>query len=199
MENALVRKHGFWISLTIVVLVLALFGDSGRELLRYQQDMFIKGEYWRVITAHFVHLSWMHTLFNLAGTAIFSALFARHLSVIQWWLVLAFCVPITSIAIYLFNPGMDWYVGFSGVLHGILIAGGILELRKLEGNDRRLALLVLGVIVAKLLQEQFWGGMETTTEGIIGGKVFVDAHLYGAISGIIPGAFFWFWMSRKVS
>ena len=200
MELSLLRKHSFWTSLTIVVVILAAFGDSGRELLRYQPDMFVQGEYWRIITAHFVHLSWMHTLFNIAGTAIFSLLFARQLSVLQWWLILVFCAPITSVLIYYFNPDLNWYVGFSGIMHSILIAGGILELRKAEGNDRRLALLVLGVLTAKLLQEQFWGGMETTTEGIIGGKVFVDAHFYGAISGIIPGAFFCFWKRKnKVS
>ncbi|THB70171.1 MAG: rhombosortase [Gammaproteobacteria bacterium] len=190
MEIALIRKHIFWISLAVVVVITGMLGDYGRELLRYQPDMFVSGEYWRIITAHFVHLSWMHTFFNLAGTAIFSVLFARHLSVLQWWWVLAFCVPASSLAFYFLNPNLDWYVGFSGVLHSILIVGGIMELRKKEGNDRRLALLVLGVITAKLIQEQFWGGMESTTESIIAGKVFVDAHLYGAIFGVICGVFY---------
>ncbi len=199
MGLTLARKHTFFLSLTLVVLITALFGDYGRELLRYQPDMILKSEYWRIITAHFVHLSWMHTMFNIAGTAIFSVLFARHLSILQWWLILLVCAPVSSLAILLLNPDLDWYVGFSGIMHSILIAGGILELRKADGNDRRLALFVLAVLTAKLIQEQFWGGMETTTEGIIGGAVFVDAHMYGAIAGIIPGLFFWYWKVKQVS
>ncbi len=189
MSSSLLRAHVFWISVSIVVLLLAALGDSARELLRYQPDLFYTGEYWRIITSHFVHLSLNHTLFNVAGTAIFSFLFARQLSCLGWWLVLAFLAPVSSVLIYTFNPDLGWYVGFSGVLHGLLITGGILELRKVDGNDMRMAIFILVVIAAKLMQEQFFGSLESTTEGIIGGKVFFDAHLYGALAGVVSGIF----------
>lgn len=197
MNLSLLRAHVFWISVSIVVLLLAAFGDSARELLRYQPDLFFKGEYWRIITAHFVHLSLNHTLFNIAGTAIFSFLFARQLSLLGWWLVLVFCVPVSSFAIFFLNPNLDWYVGFSGVLHGLLITGGILELRKAKGNDTRMAIFILVVIAVKLMQEQFFGSLESTTEGIIGGKVFFDAHLYGALAGTVSGIFCYWWKGRR--
>ncbi len=196
MNLSLLRAHVFWISVSIVVLLLAAMGDSARELFRYQSDLFSTGEYWRIITSHFVHLSLNHTLFNVAGTAIFSFLFARQLSCMGWWLVLAFLVPISSMLIYTFNPDLGWYVGFSGVLHGLLITGGILELRKADGNDMRMAIFILIVVVAKLIQEQFLGGVESTTEEIIGGKVFPDAHLYGALAGVVSGVFCYWWKGR---
>ncbi|MCH8278820.1 MAG: hypothetical protein IIC12_07825 [Proteobacteria bacterium] len=77
---------------------------------------------------------------------------------------------------------MTWYVGLSGLLHGLLVAGILVRLRDLNAETVILAAL----IVAKLAWEQFNGplpGSETTS----GGPVIVDAHLYGAAGGVLGG------------
>ena len=80
-------------------------------------------------------------------------------------------------------PSLDWYVGLSGVLHGLLVAGLIGSIRQ-----RRAESLVLGaVIAAKLGWEMLVGPMPGSAEAA-GGAVIVEAHLYGAAGGLIGGA-----------
>jgi len=68
----------------------------------------------------------------------------------------------------------------SGLLHGLLVAGIIPRLRSLDIETGILLLL----LIAKIGYEQFNGpvpGSETTS----GGPVVVDAHLYGALGGVL--------------
>jgi len=80
--------------------------------------------------------------------------------------------------LYWFNPELIWYVGLSGVLHGLFIAGGWQEYKHYGKSGA----LLLALIVAKLIWEQNMGAMPGS-EAVSGGRVMVDAHLYGALSG----------------
>jgi rhomboid family GlyGly-CTERM serine protease len=78
------------------------------------------------------------------------------------------------------NPGLYWYVGMSGLLHGLLAAGIVARWKNFDAETAILLLL----LVAKISWEQFSGpvpGSESTS----GGPVVVDAHLYGAIGGVL--------------
>jgi hypothetical protein len=80
-------------------------------------------------------------------------------------------------------PQLEWYVGLSGLLHGMLAAGIMAGLA-----DRSTEALLLGVIVAgKVAYEQFAGPLPGS-EATSGGAVIVDAHLYGAIGGAVTAA-----------
>jgi len=78
---------------------------------------------------------------------------------------------------------LQWYVGLSGLLHGMLAAGILASL-----PERRAEASILGVVVAgKLVFEQLVGplpGSESTS----GGAVIVDAHLFGVIGGMLVAA-----------
>ena len=76
------------------------------------------------------------------------------------------------------NPSLDWYVGLSGVLHGLLVAGLVAGYRESPGEN----LLLLVLIAAKLGYEQ-WLGPLPGSESTAGGPVVVNAHLYGALAG----------------
>ena len=73
---------------------------------------------------------------------------------------------------WLFSPEVIWYVGLSGILHGLLAA---------IAWQRYPILLVL--LMVKLGLEQLYGGLPATAN-LTGGAVIVDAHLYGAVIGI---------------
>jgi membrane associated rhomboid family serine protease len=80
------------------------------------------------------------------------------------------------------NPELQWYVGLSGLLHGILAAGIVVSLQKPQ-----LELLALGLLlVAKLGWEQLYGPLPGS-ESSSGGPVVVAAHLYGAAGGGLAG------------
>jgi rhomboid family GlyGly-CTERM serine protease len=80
----------------------------------------------------------------------------------------------------LFDPGLDWYVGLSGVLHGLFAAGALRHWRERPAA----AALMLAVLAGKLLWEQLLGPLPGTSS-VAGGPVIVDAHLFGALGGCL--------------
>lgn len=164
--------------LALCAVLIMAGGDSAAEWLRYDRVALAQGEYWRLLTAHLTHLGWSHLLLNLAGFFLLQVLVGDVLSR-SGWLLLMFCSALCiSGGLWLFDPQLRWYVGLSGVLHSVLLGGAILLV--LGGN--REGIYLLAIILGKLLWEQLAGPMPGS-EATAGGKVIVNAHLYGAIAG----------------
>lgn len=172
------QDYGLPALLTLASLLIALLGDNAAVALRYERAPILAGEVWRLITGHLVHLSWSHLWLNLGGLALIWFLFHRQLSAGTWWLVLLVSSLTVSGGFLLFDPDLGWYVGLSGVLHGLFMAGLIVGLRAGAWGDW----LLLSAVVIKLIWEQLYGALPGSTEAA-GGNVIVDAHLYGAIGG----------------
>lgn len=164
------------------VVLLALGGDTASSLLRYERDAVLQGgQYWRLVTCHWVHGSLTHAALNLAGLALIGALFPRHYSA-QGWCVIGLSSIAAIAAGFLWNePELAWYVGLSGVLHGA-VAAGIIAWWRTEST--KLALALTAIVVGKLTWEQTVG--ELPLSG--GMPVIVNAHLYGAVGGAVAGA-----------
>ena len=164
----------------IVASLLALCGDWGRELLRFDRDAIAGGEIWRLASGHFVHLGLSHWVLNGAGLLLVWFLVGEFLRTRQWLVVTLISILGMDIGFWFLQPQLQWYVGLSGLLHGFLFAGIVAGYRK-----RKVEMAVLGIIVvAKLVYEALVGpfpGSELTS----GGAVITAAHLYGAISGFI--------------
>jgi len=166
--------------LCIIVLLIQLGGDTASQWLRYDRDGILNGEVWRIITGHLVHLGWPHLLMNIIGLLLIWLLFGHLIKRNSWFLILTANTILTSAGMLLFNPELKWYVGLSGVLHGMFVAGAVISIK--AGYRAELLLLVL--LTAKLAWEQVVGPLPGSAE-FAGGNVIVDAHLYGAISGLI--------------
>jgi rhomboid family GlyGly-CTERM serine protease len=174
------RNHALPLVLVLLSTLIALLGNSVAHTLRYERDAIRDGEWWRLITGNLVHLGWPHLLLNLAGLLLVWLLFHRSLSIRNWIIVtLSSAVAVTG-GLLLLDPHLEWYVGLSGVLHGLFAAGVLGSL--LAGNRAEWLLLML--FIAKLAWEQ-WVGAMPGTAGLAGGTVIVDAHLYGATGGAI--------------
>lgn len=171
------------ISLCMLMLVFAVLEPQASELLRYDRGAIVAGEWWRLISGHFVHLVWEHALLNLAGLVLITFIFWPELSFKFDALALIGCIIGTSIGLYGFSEELLWYVGFSGVLHGYLIYFLIKGYLVLPMPS----LLAISSILIKVLWEQSPWGHTRYTEALIGGAVAIDAHLYGMISGVIVG------------
>lgn len=174
------RHWGIPVALCIVAFVIMLVGDGVAEMLRFQRDAILGGDLWRLLSGHLVHLGWMHLLLNLSGLGLIWVLTGDSFSASGWWLVLFLCALFTAIGLLIFNPDLQWYVGLSGILHGLLLAGLLAHLIVGRGE----ALMLLLVLSAKLGWEQFYGPLPGS-EASVGGTVVVDAHLYGAIGGAV--------------
>jgi rhomboid family GlyGly-CTERM serine protease len=158
-------------------LLLAAAGDGMRNALRYERSSIAAGELWRLATAHIVHLDLAHAALNSAGLVLVAALFGRVFGALQWAFVLLLSVLAIDAGLWFLHPGLTWYVGASGLLHGAM-AAGILE-RMFARDWTAWALGLLGS--AKLLYEHFSGALPLTTAGF---AVVTDAHLYGAAAGV---------------
>ena len=183
----------YWlVGLVAALLVLLWAGGKGvTEVLQYRRSAILDGEWWRLITGHFVHAGFRHMALNVAGGVVMTALFLRTYSRGQWMLILAVSLVVIDLGFLLRDRWLETYVGFSGVLHGGLAAGALAWWRT---EARPLALAISIVTVGKLAWEQWEGPVSLAGDGM---TIIVNAHLYGAIGGALVGAFFV--LTRKVS
>jgi rhomboid family GlyGly-CTERM serine protease len=160
----------------LAMVVLFLGGDSVRASLRYERNAVLGGELWRLVSCHFVHANGWHLGLNLAGVGLIALLFPAHMRTREWLCVALFAMLAIGAGLVAFEPGVAWYVGASGMLHGLLAAGAVAWWRRERGP---LAAVLTLVLVAKLAFESLEGSLPLA-HGI---NVITAAHLYGAIGG----------------
>lgn len=177
---ALRRAWPLWLFLALVAGLELVGGDPLRHALRFDHAAIAGGQWWRLLTGHLVHLGPSHMALNLAALVLGYLLCGDMFGFGRWLLILAgVCLGIST-GLYLFDPGLVWYVGLSGALHGLLVAGALEMLRR--GERIGGALLVL--LVVKIAWEQTQGPVPWTAEAS-GGPVVVDAHFFGTLSGLL--------------
>lgn len=183
LAHPISRIQGMWLlGLPCAVSVLfALGGEPARLAMRYERAGVLAGDYWRLITGHLVHGSLAHLLLNMAGLGLIAALFSRDYTLRQWLIVLLLSAMTINAGFVLFEPQLQWYVGLSGILHGALAAGTVAWWRH---ETKPLALALTVGLIGKLTWEQWQGALPLSGDM----PVIVNAHLYGAIGGLV-GAF----------
>ncbi len=164
-----------------VLLLPELAGEWARAALEYQRSAVAAGEWWRLITAHLVHLDLEHAVLNALGLVLMWSLFARDYRPQEWLAIIAVTFATIDAGLWFHDTHVDWYVGASGALHGVMAAGTLAHVRRGDLDGWILAVF----IVAKLLYEQFSGALPFTESGV---PVVVNAHLYGAVGGLAMAA-----------
>ena len=167
-----------WLAFAAVLTVLQAVPGAA-EWMRYDRAALANGELWRLLSANFIHLGWAHLALNAAGLLAIGWLFAEDFSLLQWSWILIACSIASSAGLYLWTPEIGWCVGLSGALHGLFAAGSIAWIRDgvLAGWG------LLAGLAAKLAYEQIAGAMPFS-EGVVGGAVVTDAHLWGTLGGV---------------
>lgn len=164
-------------------LLLAAGGTPVREAARLERAGIEAGQVWRLVTGHFVHLGWSHTLLNVAALAAVTALFADVMSRRDWLLGALLAIAAIDAGLYWLASGVEWYVGLSGALHGLVLIGAV----RLTAVQPGLAGLVLAGLAVKLCWEAF-AGPSPWSEAAADGPVVVAAHLYGAAGAAVYAA-----------
>jgi rhomboid family GlyGly-CTERM serine protease len=190
MSNRLSRLWGGSTLCLLTVSTLALLSMTlpagWQHGLEYQHRAIGDGELWRLISGHLVHLGWEHLLMNLLGLGMIWGLWLRYESLWSCSLSLLMIAIGTSIGLYLINPGIAWYRGLSGVLHGLLVWA---LLRQWQSQPR-LQTLMLGLVALKLAWEQVSGPLPGSA-ALLSGRIIVEAHLYGALAGALLWVLQW--------
>jgi len=122
---------------------------------------------------------------QLAGLWLVWALVGRGFRTMQWLLIVLVSVAAIDAGLWVGTPNLGWYVGLSGVLHGMLAAGVI----GVWADRRREAVILATVLAAKLGWEALVGPMPGS-EATAGGAVITEAHLFGAIGGLVAALLF---------
>lgn len=167
----------------IVIAGLAhVLPEAAREWLVYDRGMVVGGQYWRLVTGHFLHTNLNHLLMNSAALVILWYLFGSYLSGRKTVGLLLLLCALCGVGLFVFNSDLYRYVGLSGVLHGLMVWGSVEDIRRGAHMGK---LLLLGIAV-KTTWEQL-GGDTSATAAFIGADVAIDAHLWGAVAGLLIG------------
>jgi rhomboid family GlyGly-CTERM serine protease len=164
-----------------LLLLPTLAGGAGRRLLRYDRVALAAGEWWRLLTAHVVHLDTRHALLNCLGLVLMWALFARDYSPRQWVPIVLGATAAIDAGLWLCDSTLLWYVGSSGALHGVMAAGALAQVRRGE----RAGWVLAGLLAVKLAYEAWFGALPLSGSD----PVVVSAHLYGVVGGGAVAAF----------
>lgn len=165
-------------ALILLSVAIALGGDKVAVALRYQRDALDSGEWWRLVSGHLVHLGWSHLWMNTAGLAVIWLLVGKVFSLTQWLVVSTVTMAGISLGLYWWLPQLSWYVGLSGLLHGMLMAAGLhLAIR----GDREM-MAVIAILLAKIVWE-LWQGPLPGSREMADGEVVIQAHALGGLCG----------------
>jgi len=177
-------RYGLALLAALLVLAVFLLGGEGWQMsLRFDRAGLTQGQWWRLFTGHLVHFDARHLLLDGAGVVLLWMLFARDLSPARWLAVVLVSMLAIDAGLWWFAPQIQWYVGASGVLHGIWAAGAIAGLRR---GDRT-ATWLLGLLVVKLCVEQLYG--PRSLEPAL--PVVTQAHVFGAVGGTVVALLDW--------
>jgi len=129
------------------------------------------GEFYRLVTAAFLHLSVLHLAFNMMALWFLGPSLEQLLGRSRFLTLYLICAVGGTTASYLFNPPLQGSLGASGAIFGLLGAA-IVAARRLQTQVRPL-LVLLGINLALgfSLRDVDW-----------------KAHLGGLVTGLALGA-----------
>jgi len=175
-----VRSPALWLAIFVAALCIALQFAGLAEAWRFDRQAIAQGAWHQLLTGNFVHLGRGHLWMNMTAFVLIVALVWQHFKAWQWFIIIIGASLCVGIGLYLRDPEVIWYVGFSGTLHGLIIAGCFADMKHYPQTAGSL----LALTIAKLAWEQFSGPLPSS-EATAGGPVVVNSHLYGAIGGAV--------------
>ena len=179
------RLRGLAVTLTLLGVAQLAGGPHG-EWLRYSRMAIEQGQFWRLLTAHLVHYDVAHATLTAAGLILLWLLFVADARPRQWAVVTLVSALSISIGLWYQHPEIEWYLGLSGVLHGLWAAASLSAIVRW-----RLEALVSGsLLAAKLMFEQHYGAL---SDPLLGHTlhVVVEAHVYGTLGGLSAALLTW--------
>ena len=171
------------ICVILLISLLNLLDPSTIKQLSLHHSAVQQGEWWRIITGQFVHLGTNHTILNITGYFLICFAFRKEMSPTKEAITLVLAATGTGLGVYWYNPELGSYVGMSGALYGLIVSNVITNFRKTPF----LSALFTFFLISKFTWEQSGGTTDSNIENFIGGKVAIDSHLFGALTGLIIG------------
>jgi len=169
-----------WFILGLLCLIIYAITADSITTVDYNRELIINGEYWRLLSGNFNHTNIYHLLLNVTALAVIGGLHYRYYSSGTFILLILLLSLGVGVGILLLSPGTQLYVGLSGILHGIIIVGAIIDVSKRYYSGY---VLIIGTII-KVINEQIFNSPVEISQ-LIEAKVLTEAHLYGLVTGLI--------------
>jgi rhomboid family GlyGly-CTERM serine protease len=175
----------------LVALNLPLFSGTLPIAWTFDPARFAQGEWWRLFTHPFAHVSLYHLLLDAGAFALLWRMRPRPHSPGRDAFLLTACAAGSLGAALLLDPtavATRGLCGLSGIGHGLMAYQGLLWSRDrlADRTTRRLGLLILLGVLGKSLFETFSGGVLFTPLhlGAVGTPI-PACHLGGTLGGLL--------------
>jgi len=167
--------------LTVLILFIGLGMEDPLSPLQFQRDRILDQEWWRLLSAHLVHIDTLHMAGNAAALLAWGYFFNERESLASLGLRILACALIISLSLLFFSEQVAWMAGASGLIHA-LAAGSALRLVL----ERRWVLggAILAALTLKILAEQYLG-LVSWMEAFADYSIVSVAHGYGVAAGVI--------------
>ena len=162
--------------------LLELGGAPVNALLRYDRLAVVDGQWWRLLSANFVHLGWWHWVLNVLSLALLALLCPEPVRPLDWLLRVVSIAFGMCLCLHLLTPDLGAYVGLSGLVYGLFALGFG---RQIAAGDR-FAIACMAFLAARIVWELVVGA-PASEEGLIGGSVVAESHLYGVLAAVAYG------------
>ena len=179
-----VERHGGimlpWRTLSLCTMALVAFLCFGAapEGWVFDRTAITQGEFWRLVTGHWVHSDLLHAFWDISALLLLGTLFESRL---KWRMPLALLVATIGVDVWLWwgDHSLQYYCGLSGILNGLLIVG-LLHLWRdfrhpliwITGTGAALKIIVEISAGQALLTQTVWPSVPTV-------------HAVGFLSGLV--------------
>jgi len=180
MHDRLSKLPVAGLSLAVLLIVLHLLRAELTPWLEFDRSAIYQGQWWRILTGHFMHTNSWHLVMNLGGLLLILLLHGMYYRALQLWTHLLLGCVLIGLAVLFWSPQISLYVGLSGWLHALLVCGCCIDIQRQWSSGW----LILVAVFGKVLWEQ-WQGASQDIVTLIDAEVATDAHLYGAVIGLL--------------
>lgn len=157
---------------TAIVLLIGA-SEHGVSSMILDREAILNGQWWRIFSGHFVHLSVDHLSLNALALLLLCT-WGRAINRLgSVLIVMLVSAPVLSCLLLM--RGAEWYAGLSGALH----AGAVYLVLQLPWKARTAGLAAIGI---KLLVQSEWKVSALPVSADL--LVSTDSHWIGAVLGL---------------
>ena len=179
-------------TLTLIAVNVAMFGVSAisaasvgnspldnyaspvfAALSQWPNGVYFLGEWWRVLTAAFLHIGPVHLLMNMLGLLIFGSELERQLGRARYLALYLLSVLGGAAAIQLFGDPQVPVAGASTAIYGLMGGLGVIMLARRQDLRGLLTLLAINVFISFLPGVSLLGHLGGLVAGAVAAGILV--------------------------
>jgi len=166
------------LTMSLVTTLISLYWlVTDKTRLYFSAADIFQGEFWRLVSGHFMHADLQHLLWNCLGLAVLGTLLEYRSRRVLWAALGAGIVFVSALLLTPFSQ-LEYYCGLSGVLNTLLLVALWLEWK--STRSLLIIVLTLGITLKTLIEVS--QGVSLLTH--ISWPPYAWSHVAGLIAGV---------------